>query len=40
MVQNNFGNFVKHAGLPERAWQGHALFRNKIITGERLNIFA
>ena len=32
MVQNNFGNFIKHAGLPKIAVQ--------IITGERLNIFA
>ena len=26
MVQINFGNFVKHAGLPKRAYQGHAPF--------------
>ena len=23
MIQTNFINFLKHAGLPKRAWQGH-----------------
>ena len=26
MVQINFGNFFKHAGLPKRAYQGQAPF--------------
>ena len=26
MVQNSYKNFIKHVGLPKRAWQGHALY--------------
>ena len=26
MVQNNFGNFVKHTRRPKTAWQGHGHF--------------
>ena len=38
MILTNFKNFLNHAELPKRAWQGHAHFRWKIIVGKRLDI--
>ena len=39
MVQNIAENFVEHAGLPKRGWQGHTNFLSRKILRKWMNFF-